>query len=172
MSSKHLTIGIAALAVLAAAGILYTLFRPADRVTAPEQVPITGPERAEDARAVIADFQDGGNTDYDTAFSRAQEFQSAGQLADAQLLYFYAARAEHGPSAFALATMNDPLHHSPQTSLLAEPDPFQAYRWYTVARDHGMSEAAGERLEALREWAQGRADTDDAAAERLLLQWE
>ncbi len=172
MSSRIWTIGIAAVAVLVAAGILFSVFMPDDRARGPEDAPITGPERAEDARGVIADLERGGSVDYDAAFSRAQEFQQAGQLADAQLLYFFAARAEHGPSAFALATMNDPAHHSPQSSLLPEPDPFQAYRWYTVARDHGMTQAATERLDALREWARSEAAAGNAEAERLLLQWE
>jgi len=170
---RHWIIAIGVVAVVVAAGILYTVLRPTDRVPAPgEPAPITGQERAEDARKIIADLQAGERVDYDTAFTRAQEFQQAGQLADAQLLYFYAARAEHGPSAFALATMNDPNHHSPQTSLLPEPDPFQAYRWYTVARDHGMADAATERLDALRAWAEREARAGNAEAERLLLQWE
>jgi TPR repeat protein len=109
--------------------------------------------------------------DYDKAFSDAQAFQKAGQLADAQLLYFFGARANHAPSAFELATMNDPNHHSSATSLLPKPDPFQAYKWYSVARDHGMA-AASQRLEELHSWAMKAAEEGDAEAERLLLQWK
>jgi hypothetical protein len=67
--------------------------------------------------------------------------------------------------------MNDPNHHSPETSLLAEPDAFQAFRWYSVARDGGIDTAA-VRLDALREWAETAAAAGDSEADRLLLQWE
>lgn len=112
-----------------------------------------------------------GDPDLDAAYERAQAFQEAGQLADAQVLFFYAARGGHAGAAFNLGTMNDPNHHSPEISLLPEPDAFQAYRWYSAARDQGVT-AASERLEALREWAQAASATGDFEAERLLLQWE
>jgi hypothetical protein len=67
--------------------------------------------------------------------------------------------------------MNDPNHHSPDISLLPEPDAFQAFRWYSSAREQGMAEAV-ERLDALREWAVTAAATGDIDAEQLLLQWE
>jgi hypothetical protein len=67
--------------------------------------------------------------------------------------------------------MNDPNHHSPETSLLNEPDAFQAYRWYSAARDGGIAEADA-RLAALKEWAQTAAAAGDGEADRLLLQWE
>jgi len=67
--------------------------------------------------------------------------------------------------------MNDPNHHSPTTSLLPDPDAFQAYRWYSVARDQGIPTAA-ERLEALREWAVEASAAGDTEAEQLLLQWQ
>lgn len=133
--------------------------------------PITGPERAGDARALLAEIERSGDADPDAVFERAREFQQQGQLADAQLLYFFSARKDHGPSAFALAEMNDPNHHSPETSLLPEPDAFQAFRWYTVAREQGVDEAA-PRLAALREWSEERASEGDDDAARLLLQWE
>lgn len=133
--------------------------------------PITGPERAEDARVLLAEIERSGNVDHDAVFDRARAFQQQGQLADAQLLYFYSARKDHGPSAFALAEMNDPNHHSPETSLLPEPDAFQAFRWYSVAREQGVDEAA-PRLEALREWTEERASEGDDDAGQLLLLWE
>ena len=110
-------------------------------------------------------------SDLDSVFERAQAFHREGQLADAQVLYFFAARGGHGNSAFELATMNDPNHHSPETSLLPEADAFQAYRWYSTAAEQGH-EAAAERLAALREWAENAAQSGDVEAEQLLLQWE
>lgn len=113
----------------------------------------------------------GAGAELDAAYERAQELQAAGQLDDAQVLLFFGARQGHAPSAFAYAEINDPLHHSPETSLLAEPDAFQAFRWYSAARDAGI-EGADARLDALHAWAVAAADAGDSEAERLLLQWE
>lgn len=163
--------GVAAAIVLVVAGALYFTLRSSPVAPEPEVPPITGAERAEEARVLITELETTGADNYDEAFSRAEAFRSTGQLADAQLLYFFAARNGHPPSAFALGSMNDPNHHSPETSLLPEPDAFQAYRWYTAAGDAGMSDAA-QRLDALREWAEQAAAAGDAEAERLLLLWE
>jgi hypothetical protein len=107
----------------------------------------------------------------DAAYERAEALQAAGQLDDAQVLYFFGARRGHARSAFKYAEINDPNHHSPETSLLAEPDAFQAFRWYTAAGEAGMT-AAAARLDALHEWAIEAAAAGDSEAERLLLQWE
>lgn len=172
MSKQWLTVGIVALVVLVAGGLLYSLWQ-----TESGPPPITGPERAEEARGIISEIQEASpsavveRSELDEAFERAQDFQRLGQLADAQLLFFFGARSNHGPSAFALATMNDPNHHTPATSLLPNPDAFQAYRWYTVASQQSVAEAQ-PRLDALRAWATRAAADGDAEAERLLLQWE
>jgi hypothetical protein len=113
----------------------------------------------------------GADAELDAAFERARELQAAGQLDDAQVLFFFGARQGHARSAYAYAEMNDPNHHSPETSLLAEPDAFQAFRWYSAALDGGI-DAAAERLDALHEWAEAAAAVGDSEAERLLLQWE
>lgn len=118
-----------------------------------------------------AEEPQGAQAALDVAFEQAQSFQADGKLDDAQVLYFFGARQGHAGSAFALAEMNDPNHHSPETSLLDEPDAFQAYRWYTAARDAGMV-AADARLTALQEWARTAAAAGDDEADRLLLQWE
>jgi TPR repeat protein len=175
MNRQILAIGIAALAVVAVV-VWFVLGR--DTATdslessGSPPVPVTTPEeRAEDARSIIASLQEAGSIDYDEAFERAAEFQRVGRVADAQMLYFFAARANHARSAFELASMNDPNHHDPATSLAAEPEPFQAYRWYTAARDQGMT-AAATRLEELHDWAETAAAAGDSEADRLLLQWE
>ncbi len=204
---RQVFIGGAVSVAVVIGGILYFGFGGRDSGS-PTLAPITGPERAEEARGVIADIERaregaaaegprpverpgspaepadqpaGGAAvattpaapaaELDTAFSRAEAFRKAGQLADAQLLYFYAARDGHPRAAFEYASMNDPNHHSPETSLLAKPDAFQAYRWYTAAIEGGVA-AAQERLEALREWAVAAAADGDHEADRLLLQWE
>ena len=220
MNRQILILAVAA-ATLVLAGVLYLVLRTPGGLSQPGVVPITGADRAEEARGIIADIEQAGaaqggagaltpsppaeqpggdaivvpegpaaeesgtvavvpapaadassgNPELETAFERAQGFQEAGQLADAQLLFFYAARAGHAGAAFELGTLNDPNYHSPETSLLPEPDAFQAYRWYSAAQDQGVT-AAGERLAALREWAEAASATGDFEAERLLLQWE
>jgi hypothetical protein len=220
MNRKSLIVVIAVVVVLFVAGVLYSVLQRPD--TEPDGAPaITGADRAEEARGVIAEIRqqqrpvaapppggvepsdddadgaepagaepapgaasasaDAGGpgaasagaaqSDLDEAFERAQAFQREGKLADAQLLYFFGARGGHPASAFELAAMNDPNHHSPEASLLAEPDAFQAYRWYSVANEQAYAGAA-DRLAALREWAENAAQSGDAEAEQLLLQWE
>jgi hypothetical protein len=113
----------------------------------------------------------GADSELDAAYERAVELQAAGELDNAQVLFFFGARQGHARSAFAYAEMNDPNYHSPEKSLLAEPDAFQAFRWYTVARDGGIAEAS-ERLDELHTWAMNAAAAGDFDAEQLLLQWE
>ena len=129
-------------------------------------------ERGDTAREIIAQLEAGPDgPDYAEAHARAQEHLAEGRSADAQLLYFFAARGGHAPAAFDLATFNDPNHAETAAGLVAAPDPFQAYRWYTAARDAG-DERAPERLEELRAWAETASREGDGDAERLLLQWE
>lgn len=172
MSRPLVTAAVVAVAVVAAALLVYFLYPSA--TVPPDGGPgvVTEAERGDTAREVIAELQEdaeNGRADLDEAFRQAQEFRADGRLADAQLLYFFAAREGHAQAAFELGTMNDPLHHDPSISLLPEPDPFQAYKWYRQAEEGGVSEAA-ERLEALKKWAEQEAQAN-ADAERLLLQW-
>jgi TPR repeat protein len=160
------TMMIAALAVALAAIAMLVLFQP----SSPEPGAITGADRAEGAREYIAEVEEPGPESYGDAYQRAREYQEAGRLADAQLLYFYAARGGHPAAEFELAEMNDPNHHESATSLLEEPDPYQAYKWYSAALEHGSGEAR-ERLDALRDWATQAAAQGNPEAERLLLQW-
>ena len=150
----------------------------------PEPIPETGrpletvepaqsaEERGDRAREIIERLEaDPTGPDYAGAYARAQDFLAEGQLADAQLLYFFAARGGYGLAAFDLATVNDPNHHTSASSLVAAPDPFQAYRWYTAARDAGHP-GASTRLEELHAWAESASLAGDDKAEQLLLQWE
>jgi len=131
----------------------------------------TEEERGDTAREIIAELRKNpAEIDYAQAFDSAQEFQAAGNFADAQLLYFFAARGGYGPAAFELASLQDPNHFSAEAGLMDKPDPFQAYKWYSLARDTGVQMAV-TRLAELRAWAEDAAN-NDADAERLLLQWE
>ncbi len=171
MNRQTLAVGILVLAVLVVGGVVYWMYRPAGLPSESPTPAATAVERAADARSVIAELEQSVPVDYAEAVARAEQFHQEGRLADAQLLYFFAARGGNAAAAFALATMNDPNHHSSATSLLPEPDAFQAYKWYSTARDGGMSEAAA-RLDALHAWAETAAANGDADAERLLLQWQ
>lgn len=176
---QRVVIGVVIVALIAVGAIWFLTRQPA-----PEPVPRpggpvdtvapaeTGAERGDTARQIIEELSSAkGGPDYAGAYERAQEFQQQGRFADAQLLYFFAARGGHAPAAFDLATFYDPNHHSEASSLMDEPDPFQAYRWYEAAAEAG-DDAANQRLTELRSWAEKAAADGDAEAERLLLQWE
>jgi hypothetical protein len=169
-----------AVAVVAIVALLaFFMFRPK-----PEPIPEPGrpleavepaetaEERGDTAREIIARLRaNDDGPDYAEALARAQEFRADGRLADAQLLYFFAARGGHAPAAFDLATLYDPNHHTAKSGIVAEPDPFQAYRWYVAAYDAG-DDRASERLDALHAWAESAGQSGNDDAEQLLLQWE
>lgn len=113
----------------------------------------------------------GGEDDNARAYARAQAFHAEGKLADAQLLYFFAARGGYAPAAFDLATFYDPNHFSTQSSLMKEPDPYQAYKWYRQSLQLGIHDAEA-RLAKLYVWTEGAADSGDMKAEQLLMLWE
>jgi len=181
---QRMLIAIAIGAVVIVAGAIWLLKREPE----PEPVPAPSPttvrpletvepaespaERGDAAREIIEELESAtAGVNYADAYSRAQGFRAEGRYADAQLLYFFAARGGHAPAAFDLAAFYDPVHFAPGRGLLDKPDPFQAYRWYRAARDAGH-ETAAERLGELRSWAEQAAADGDAAARRLLLQWE
>lgn len=99
----------------------------------------------------------------------ALEYRVSGSLADAHLLFFFAAREGHLPSIITMGEMSDPILYSEETSLLDTADPIQSYKWYKIAanRDHI---AAKLKLLALHKWAQNQPD--DSAAQQLLLNFE
>ena len=92
------------------------------------------------------------------------------RIADAHLLYFFAARRGHAPAAFVLAGIYDPVRFDKDRSLLGRPDPVQALKWYRVAAAQGDGEAQA-RLKSLESWVDARARAGDAEAERLRLSW-
>jgi TPR repeat protein len=182
---RRLLAGIVVLVLLAAGIVIYLLSDKTETVQVPEPVTDITPtrvlekvepakteeERGDTAREIIAELRKNpSEIDYEQAYERALEFQAAGNFADAQLLNFFAARGGYGPAAFELASLQDPNHFSAGAGLMDKPDPFQAYKWYRVARDSG-NQMAAERLAELRAWAEAAAG-DDPDAERLLLQWE
>jgi TPR repeat protein len=137
----------------------------------PEAAPATSREAVPDiAREVISEQQQDQAPDYAAALEQARGLRKEGKLADAQLLYFFAARGGYTPAAFELGELYDPLHFDVTSSLMEKPDPFQAFKWYKQAADAGDGQA-GARLEELHEWAHQAAEDGDVDAEQLLLQW-
>lgn len=171
-SQIYMIIVIIAILVIAVAAWVFFI-RPsgsAVELTAPPP-PTSRQARPDSAREVISALKDSTSIDYAAAYESAGEFFDSGELADAQLLYFFAARGGNGPAALALAAMYDPVDFDASKSLMDEPDIFQAYKWYGKALEAGETTAAGH-LNALRAWTEQAAANGDQKAEQLLLQWE
>ncbi len=106
----------------------------------------------------------------DEVFARAGRHLAEGSLADAHLLYFFAAREDYLPAIMTLGEMADPTRFEAAESLLDEADAIQAYKWYRKAADLGHPGAAA-RVDELRRWAQAAADAGDADAAQILLNY-
>ncbi len=101
-------------------------------------------------------------------FARAGRHFAEGSLADAHLLYFFAAREDYLPAIMTLGEMSDPTRFQAADSLLDEADAIQAWKWYRKAADLGHPGAAA-RVDELRRWAQAAAEAGDTDAAQLLL---
>ena len=102
------------------------------------------------------------------AFDKAQKFRVEGSLADAHLLYFFAARENHLPAIMTMGEMSDPMLFRAEDSLLDQADVIQAYKWYRKAAQLGQP-SASERLDKLGRWASEAAGTGNSEARQLLL---
>ncbi|MDJ0834291.1 MAG: hypothetical protein QNJ69_12260 [Gammaproteobacteria bacterium] len=121
------------------------------------------------AREYIVDLrQQGKPYPFDTLMQKAADLSSEGSLADAHLLYFFAAREGHVAAMMTMAEMTDPLRFQPQNNLLDEANAIQAYKWYSQALAQGH-QPAREHLDQLHEWAKREAQNDDQTALQLLL---
>ncbi|MCP4470694.1 MAG: hypothetical protein GY815_08410 [Gammaproteobacteria bacterium] len=101
-------------------------------------------------------------------YEKAKKFQHEGSLADAHLLYFFAARENFVPAMMMMAQLSDPLLFQAENSLLDQADVIQAYKWYSKAAELGQP-AAAESIDKLRQWAQDAATTGNPEARQLLL---
>lgn len=165
---------IIVLAVLLLAGVGYALFfrAPSGMIEPSAPVPPAAKQAKPDsARDIINQLKESPDVDYDGVYQQASEFMEEGDVADAQLLFFFAARQGHGPSALVLARLYDPVGFNPDTSLMDESDAYQAYKWYTKARAAGEDEAT-DGLNMLKTWCETAAAEGDDKAARVLLQWE
>jgi hypothetical protein len=124
------------------------------------------------ARALIYELRAGGaQPDANVVFAEAERLQGEGNLEDAYLLYRFAARHGQAQAALILGTQADPAFHATASSYLPEPEPGQAYKWYSVAATAGNKEAP-QRLQDLHNRVQQNAANGDEQARRLLLQWQ
>ncbi len=125
------------------------------------------------ARAEIAGLLQRGQDaiDQDEIYREAERFRSDGAMADAYILYFFAARKGHGPSALRLGMMADPAFHDAYRDVFAEPDLFQSLKWYRLAQAAGIDEARAP-LDRLIGLIRQRAADGDVEARRLLLEVE
>ena len=104
----------------------------------------------------------------DEVKAKAAMYSSEGSLADAHLLYFFAAKEGDVDAMMVMAEMSDPTMFRAEDNLLDEPDAVQAYIWYTQSLQNGF-EPARERLENLHQWANAEARYGNTAAQQLLL---
>ena len=104
-------------------------------------------------------------------FEKAQAFQQEGNLADAHLLFFFAARENYLPAMMMMGEMSDPIRFQAADSLLDNADVIQAYKWYQKAAEQGY-QPAGERVVGLRQWAIDEAESGNSYARQLLLNFK
>jgi len=123
------------------------------------------------ARALIAEMRAAGDIRPDEVFASAEQAQGAGQLADAYLLYFFAAREGHAGAALALGSQADPATRDPANSVFEAADLNQAHKWYQLAAQNGDSEGE-ERLADLRRRVEQMAAGGDPQAQRISLLWQ
>jgi len=101
-------------------------------------------------------------------FEKAQKYLQEGSLADAHLLYFFAAREDYLPAIMRMGEMSDPTLFRAEDSLLDNADVVQAYKWYQKAATMGH-QAAAERIGSLQQWATVEAEAGNPYARQLLL---
>ncbi len=123
------------------------------------------------ARALIAGMRAAGTIDLDKIFAEAQQAQSRGEMADAYLLYFFAAREGLAAASLELGTQADPATRDPINSVFESADYTQAHKWYQMAAQQG--DAVGrDRLTDLHTRIERLAAGGDAQAQRISLLWQ
>lgn len=121
------------------------------------------------AREYIKDLRSQGKPyPLEQVYEKAQQHLQEGSLADAHLLYFFAAREDHLPSIMKLAEMSDPNLFRAENALMDDADVIQAYKWYSKAAELGH-QPANERVDGLHQWASNAAADGDPVAQQLLL---
>ncbi len=136
---------------------------------AESEAPLTPGTRA---RSFIKQLRSEGQPyPLDVAYLRAQQFLEEGSLADAHLVYFFAAREGHISAIMKMAEMSDPVIFEAENSLLDQSDLTQAFKWYQKALALGH-QSASQRVDNLQQWAQAQAETGNSDAEKFLLNFQ
>ncbi len=121
------------------------------------------------AREKIKNFRDQGPPyEFDKIMALASAYASDGSLADAHLMFFFAAREGHVEAMMMMAEMSDPTLFRAENNLLDRANAIQAYKWYSQALEKGF-EPAANRLENLKHWAEAEAGYGNTDAQQLLL---
>jgi hypothetical protein len=124
------------------------------------------------ARAFIESLRsDSTEPDPDTVFVEAMRLQGEGYAVDAYLLFRFAARHGQGQAALVLGNQADPAYRDADIPDSLKDQPEQAYKWYSIAADEGIDEAAAQ-LRDLRKRMEQSASNGDERAQRLLLLWD
>ncbi len=124
------------------------------------------------ARQYIGQLREGGRPyPLNDIHEKAQKYLREGSLADAHLLYFFAAREDYVPAIMMMGEMSDPVLFRAENSLLDHADVIQAYKWYQKAADMDH-QAATQRIDGLRQWADNEAETGNPHARQLLLNFQ
>ena len=124
------------------------------------------------AREYIAQLRAAGKPyPLSQVYDKAEKFRNEGSLADAHLLYFFAARENHLPAMMTMGEMSDPVLFRAEDSLLDEADAIQANKWYRKAAELGQP-GANQRLEELARWVNDAAAAGDSKARQLLLNFQ
>jgi TPR repeat protein len=124
------------------------------------------------ARVFIADLRSGPTEpDPDAVFIEAERLQGEGHSVDAYLLYRFSARHGHGQAALLLGTQADPAFNTAANLDSLNDEPEQAYKWYSMAVEAGIEEAA-IRLQALHKRVEQSAVAGDERAQRLMFLWQ
>ena len=110
----------------------------------------------------------GGDYPLDMVYAKAKEHHAEGSLADAHLLYFFAAREGHTQAMMTLAEMSDPTIFRAEDTLLDQADAVQSYKWYQKVSEQGES-IANDRIRNLREWAIQESENGNPRAHQFLL---
>lgn len=121
------------------------------------------------AREYIRQIREQGKPyPFDQVMGKASSYANEGSLADAHLVFFFAAREGHVEAMMMMAEMSDPTLFQAENNLLDTANAIQAYKWYRLALDQGF-EPARPRLDNLAQWARAEAAYGNAEASQLLL---
>jgi hypothetical protein len=119
-----------------------------------------------DARTLITELRTASKPDYNKAYDAGEMLRKKGQLDQAYILYFYAAREGHANAAYRLGQFADNII----SKTTYRPNATQAIKWYHNAKKAGVNEAA-DTLDALKRYYEDKARSGDTNARRLLLLW-